>query len=284
MYKLRLSLVMFIWGSIGIFSRNIDLSPIQLAFFRAVIALPVLLLIIKIKKQTIVLNNIKPYIISGILIGLAWAALFYGYKYSSISSAIIIYNMCPVYVIIAAPFILKEKISNTQLIIIIIAFIGLFITVGTNQINETTTLGIILSGISGILYAIIVLINRKNNQQIDSSISTFVQIISATVILIPFMIGEGHIEKILSISINDTLLLSILGIVHTGIAYMIYFSVYEEMTSIDIVTYSYLEPIFGIILSIIFIGEQLTLPQIIGGIMILGSTFVGEYIKFKKIL
>jgi drug/metabolite transporter (DMT)-like permease len=54
------------------------------------------------------------------------------------------------------------------------------------------------------------------------------------------------------------------------------------MKSLEIVLYSYLEPLFGILFSVIFIGEKLTVLQIIGGILILGSTYIGEILKDKK--
>ena len=55
------------------------------------------------------------------------------------------------------------------------------------------------------------------------------------------------------------------------------------MKSVEIVSYSYLEPLFGILFSVIFVGESLTFPQIIGGILILGSTFIGEMLKDRKL-
>ena len=71
----------------------------------------------------------------------------------------------------------------------------------------------------------------------------------------------------------------LLGIVHTGVAYTMFFSLYANMKSVEIVSYSYLEPLFGIVFSVIFVGETLTFHQIIGGILILGSTYIGERMK-----
>jgi drug/metabolite transporter (DMT)-like permease len=75
----------------------------------------------------------------------------------------------------------------------------------------------------------------------------------------------------------------LLGVLHTGVAYTLFFSVYAHMKSVEIVSYSFLEPLFGILFSVIFLGETLTFPQIAGGILILGSTYIGELLKGRKL-
>lgn len=284
MNKVKLTVVMFLWGSIGLFARYIDLSPIQIAFYRAVLSLPVLIGMVRLNSKRVVMvkKSVLLYVLSGVLIGLAWVALFYGYKNTSISSVIIIYNMCPVYVMLAAPFVLKEKLNFFQITIISMSFLGLILIVGAVEFSSSNLLGIILSGVSGLMYAVIILINRRIEVKIESNAATLIQMVSAVIVLIPFVIVEGDIGKILTLDIRGLLFMLMLGVVHTGIAYSMYFSTYHYMKSIDIVAYSYLEPVFGIILSVFFIGEVLTIEQYIGGILILGSTSFGEYMKARK--
>lgn len=280
MNKIKLLLVMIIWGSLGVFTRYIPLSALSLAFLRALIALPILFLIMKMKKtEPINLHHLKPYLFSGVLLGFGWLTLFYGFKHTSISSAVIIYNMCPVYVMIFAPLILKEAISKIQIAVILISFFGLFMIVGHNILEGYGYMGLTLSAISGMLYATIVLINRSIKYRVDNQTATFVQIFTAMIVLLPFVIVEGNILMILNVDVIAIIYIILLGVLHTGIAYSIFFSLYAHMKSVEIVAYSYLEPLFGILFSVIFTGETLTIPQIFGGILILGSTFIGERFK-----
>lgn len=93
MNRIKLVLVMIIWGSLGVFTRSIPLSALSLAFLRAFIALPVLFVVMKMKKSDKVKwPLLKPYLISGVLLGFGWLTLFYGFKHTSISSAVMIYN------------------------------------------------------------------------------------------------------------------------------------------------------------------------------------------------
>jgi len=284
MNRVKLVLVMIIWGSLGVFTKSIPLSALSLAFLRALIALPVLFVVMKMKKaEKVNISLLKPYIISGILLGFGWLTLFYGFKHTSISSAVMIYNMCPVYVMIAAPLILKEIISKVQIAVIFISVLGLFLIVGHNILEGYGYMGMVLSAISGMLYAAIVLINRSIRVRVDNQTATFVQIFTAMIILLPFVLIDGSILTVVGLDFTAVIYTILLGVLHTGVAYTLFFSLYTHMKSVEIVAYSYLEPLFSILFSVIFVGELLTLPQIIGGMLILGSTYVGEILKDREL-
>ncbi|VBB05886.1 Hypothetical protein LUCI_1097 [Lucifera butyrica] len=284
MNRIKLVLVMIIWGSLGVFTRSIPLSALSLAFLRAFIALPVLFIVMKMKKaDKVKWQLLMPYLISGVLLGFGWLTLFYGFKHTSISSAVIIYNMCPVYVMIFAPLVLKETISKIQIAVIFISFLGLFLIVGHNLSEGYGYMGLVLSAISGMLYATIVLINRSIKVRVDNQTATFVQILTAMIVLLPFVLIDGNIFTVVNLDAMAVIYAILLGILHTGVAYTIFFSLYEHMKSVEIVSYSFLEPLFGILFSVIFIGETLTFAQIIGGILILGSNYIGEMLKDRKL-
>ncbi|WP_438445100.1 DMT family transporter [Gorillibacterium sp. sgz5001074] len=284
MDRLRLTLVMVVWGSIGVFTRHIELSPFVLAFLRAVIALPVLL-VLGIRRpagQRVTFRQTKPYLVSGALIGLAWAALFYGFQNTNVSTAVIIYNMCPVYVMLVAPFVLKERLTRLRMGIVGFSFIGLCLVVGTGGfgaagLSSQGMWGMILSGVSGMLYAAIVIINRKAANQVDHTLATLLQMGAAGLVLLPFVLAEGEWGQVLAADGTAILLTCILGVVHTGLAYSLYFSTYHRVSSIEIASYGYLEPVFGIVFSVLLLGETFALTQLIGGLMILGSTYWGEW-------
>lgn len=281
MNRLKLALVMVIWGSLGVFTRSIPLSALSLAFLRAFIALPVLLIGMK-KTGGVQWPQLRPYIASGVLLGFGWLSLFYGFKHTSISSAVIVYNMCPVYVMILAPLILKETISKVQIAVIFASMLGLILIVGHDLSEGYAALGLMLSALSGMFYAVIVLVNRGVKNRVDTQTATFTQVFTAMVVLLPFVLIDGNIFTVVRLDAQAIAFTILLGVLHTGVAYTLFFSVYSQMKSVEIVSYSYLEPLFGILFSVVFTGERLTLPQIAGGILILGSTFVGEMLKDRK--
>ncbi len=284
MNRAKLILVMVLWGSLGVFTKSIPLSALHLAFLRALIALPVLFLAMKLKKRTVAIRPKQyiPYVLSGVLLGFGWLTLFYGYKDTSIASAVIIYNMCPVYVMIAAPLLFKESISKIQIAVIVASFIGLFLIVGSNFLHGSGITGMLLSGLSGMIYATIVLLNRNIKQRIPNQTATFVQILTAMLVLLPFVLLDGNGLQVFQLDASAIFYTVLLGVLHTGVAYTLFFSVYEHMQSVEIVTYSYFEPLSGILFGVIFLSETMSLTQIAGGVLILGSTYAGEILKNRR--
>jgi drug/metabolite transporter (DMT)-like permease len=282
MNRIKLALVMVIWGSLGVFTRSIPLSALSLAFLRAFIALPVLFAAMMVKKgEPVKWTALRPYILSGALLGFGWLSLFYGFKNTGVSSAVIVYNMCPVYVMIAAPLVLKEKISRIQAAVIVVSFVGLFLTVVHNLTEGYGYAGLALSALSGMLYAVIVLLNRSVKVRVNTQTATFVQIFTAMLVLLPFVLADGDILNVARLDAGAVVFTILLGLLHTGAAYTMFFSVYASMKSVEIVSYSYLEPLFAILFSVLFAGERLTALQLIGGILILGSTYIGELVKSR---
>jgi len=292
MDRFKIIFVMIIWGSVGIFAKYIPLSPILLAFSRAIISIPVILILISISKNTLIkdlkLKDIKPLIFSGVLIGLAWWALFAAFKHTNIAIAILAYNMCPVYVLMLSPKLLKERLNRNHIINIVMAIIGLIIIVvpSLNQ-NDSSLWGIIFGIISGLLYSFIVIVNRRSSNSVDPLSSTLIQMIAASCTLFPIVLLEKPIIQLFSIGTHGLIMLLILGIFHTGIGFSIYFSSYKTLSAISVALLSYLEPVFGICFGVIFLRESLTIWQIVGGVLILGSTVfekLGSYQKKERSL
>lgn len=287
--RLLLSFCMLLWGSLSLFTRNINLSAPELAFTRAFFSLPILYLVykIKIKKKVKIPKKIFfYYLLSGALIGFAWTGLFNAYEYTTVSNAVLIYNMCPVYVIILSHFLLNEKITLTKIITIIGCFGGLILLINNEiDINSISTQGVIWALCSGILYAIIVIMNKKANSfnvKLDTIAITLIQFIGTSIILLPYQIINNTFSHYLKLDPVEIRLLIILVVIHTAFTYIIYFAMYKKLSAIEIVSFSYLEPLFAIFLSIIVLNEPMYTNQIIGGIMILGFTFYGEFYKNKK--
>jgi RarD protein len=279
---------MILWGSVGVFARYIPLTPILLAFSRAVISIPVISIIIFSSKKKLIKNfklkDIKLLISSGVLIGLAWWALFTAFKYTNISAAILAYNMCPIYVLLLSPRILKEKLKREHIINIVLAVIGLIVIVFPSLNKGGSNFSGILFGIiSGLLYSFIVIINRKTSNGTDAISSTFIQMISTSCILLPIVLMENPIIQLSSLNTNGVIMLLILGVLHTGIGFLIYFSSYKALSATSIALLSYLEPVFGIFFGVILLKEQLTVWQVIGGFLILGSTVFEKLGSYKKV-
>ena len=279
--KLTLASAMFIFGTIGIFRKYIPLPSSVIALSRGVIGTLFLLLAVLLKKDKIsfkaVKNNLWQLILSGILIGFNWIFLFEAYRYTTVATATLCYYMAPIFVILASPLILKEKLTCKKIICVNVALIGMVFVSGILQTGFSAAKelkGVLLGLMAALFYAVIILINKKI-QNISAYDKTILQLGSAAIVLLPYTLLT---ENISSITITPFVgaMLCITGVVHTGVAYAIYFSVMDKLKAQTVALFSYIDPVVAIILSALFLREKMNLWSAVGAILVLSATLISE--------
>lgn len=284
--KFKLVTAMLIFGSIGIFVKKINLSSSEIAFLRGVIGSVFLLGASFFVRQKPSFKSIKEngqlLIVSGAAIGLNWIFLFESYKYTTISNATISYYFAPIFVMILAPFVLKEKLTPLKVGCIITAMIGLFLIVnigGNTASSYNHTVGILFGLSAAALYASVILMN-KFIKDLSGYETTLVQLIVAALVLLPYILMKEHMS-FSDLNSTSILFILILGILHTGIAYFLYFTAVKELKGQTIAVLSYIDPISAVIIAAIFLGESMDFVQMVGGALILSSTFLSERLEVK---
>ena len=281
--KLMLSVSMMIFGTIGVFTRNIAVSSGELALYRAVLAAALLLGYFIVTKQTIDLKAIKKELVlllcSGVAMGINWILLFEAYKHTTISAATLSYYFAPVIVTVACPILFRERITKKQGLCFVLSTLGLVLIIGFEGINSGSNhfLGIMLGLGAALFYATVILLNKfiKNVEGIQR---TFLQFLSAICILIPYVFATGGIH-LDTLPVNGWICLLIVGLIHTGITYCMYFSSLKELDGQEVAILSYLDPLVAVVISVTILGEPLGILQLFGGILILGCTLWNEIDK-----
>lgn len=279
--KIKLITSMLIFGSIGVFVKNINLSSEKLAFFRAAIGSLFLICAAFLRKEEVsfsaIRNNLILLICSGVALGLNWIFLFQAYKYTTVPKATLSYYFAPMFVILLSPVVLKEKISLSKIACVIGAILGLFLilNVSLGDSNNTSNLKGIFYGLLGAgLYASVILMN-KFIRKLSGFETTLIQLIMAGVVLLIGTISKGGLT-LSNITVKEWIFIGIVGMIHTGIAYLLYFTSVKDLNGQSIAILSYIDPISAVIFSAIFLSETMTIVQIIGGVLILGSAFLSE--------
>ncbi len=280
--KFRIIISMLIWGTIGVFVREISLSSLEIAFFRALIGsvfLGSVSLITKVKiEREILKKNLWFLLFSGIALGINWILLFQAMKYTTISNAILSYYFAPVFIIVFSAILFKEKIVPRNIFYLMVSLLGLFMIMRTNSmvvIEGYNHIKGILYGLGGaVIYAVIVILN-KSIKGLSGIHTTLVQLAIATLALVPFVVGNNS-SQISSLDTRAWIFIITLGIVHTGIAYFLYFSSIKNVKGKTVALLSYLDPIMAITISFLFLGESMNIFQIIGGILILSASYLSE--------
>lgn len=276
--ELKNIIAMIIFGTIGIFVRYISLSSGEIALFRALIASIIIMIYKFIKEKKISFGELKRDILflflSGVAIGFNWILLFEAYKYTTVSIATLSYYFAPVIVMVVCPILFKERITIKQIMYFIMATIGLIMVINVKSIDKSNNIGIAFGLGAAVLYAAVIILNKfiKNVTGIDR---TLIQFIAAIIVLLPYILGTTGIN-IGSLKPNSIISLLILGIIHTGFAYCLYFSSLKDLEGQEAAILSYIDPLVAIIISLTILGEAITLLQIIGGLIILSFTLLNE--------
>lgn len=283
--RTKLILAMTIFGTIGIFVRYIPLPSSVIACVRGFVGVAFLLLVTFFKKSKISFKDIKKnlllLVISGAFIGINWILLFEAYRYTTVATATLCYYMAPIFVTIASPFILKEKITPKKGLCVLTALIGMvfvsgIIGSGSLQINVP---GILCGLGAAFFYACVILLN-KHLKDISSYDMTMTQLLVAAVVILPYTLLTAEFS-VADLDIKALACLLIVGVIHTGFAYMIYFSSMSSLKAQTVAIFSYIDPVIAIILSALLLREKMGIFGVIGAILILGSTLLSE-INFKK--
>lgn len=286
--KLMMIGAMTIFGTIGIFRKYIPLPSSTLALARGVIGtLFLLMLVLVIKKQKLsaeaIKRNLVCLVVSGALIGFNWILLFEAYQYTTVAIATLCYYMAPVIVIVVSPFLFKEKLTPLKAICVLVALIGMVFVSGIPQsgfggISELK--GILLGLGAALLYAIVVILNQYI-RDINAYDKTIMQLGTAAIAILPYTLLTEPLSGI-SFTPFAVLMLFVVGIVHTGIAYTLYFGSMSGLKTQTIALFSYIDPVVAIILSAVILHENIGLYGIIGAVLVLGSTLVSELAGEKK--
>lgn len=283
-HTIKIIIAMLIWGSIGIFVKHVKLPSIDIVFLRASIA-SCFLLLCKIavnsksgegKKVGRNRKDIILILVSGVILAFNWILLFQAYKYTTITNATLSYYLAPVFVILLSPIVLGESLSIKNILAVITAMIGLSIIVthqgGINNGHYSHFTGIMFGIAAAMLYAGVVLLNKSINA-FEAFEKTLLQILVSALVLLPYIIYKHDIHIT---DLKTLLIIVILGVVHTGIAYLLYFSSVEHVSVQRVSLYSYIDPLSAVVFGTIFLGEPIGIYHVLGGALILTSTFLGS--------
>lgn len=271
---------MVIFGTIGILRRFIPYSSGFVALARGVIGAVFLLAVLAASGKkpdfAAIRKNAGKLLLSGTALGFNWILLFESYNFTSVATATLCYYLAPILVILASPFVLQEKLTGRKLLCTLAALVGMVLVSGVTDtgFSGSGELRGIACGLgAAVLYATVMLTNRKISG-LGPYDKTIAQLLLASLVMLPYVLADGGNGQ--GFSWLPVLLLAVAGIVHTGIAYWLYFGAMGQLKAQTVALYSYIDPILAIVLSMVVLGEPMTLPAAIGAVMILGTAYLSE--------
>lgn len=278
--RMSLAASMAIFGTLAPFVRNISVSSGELALYRAVLAAALIGIYFLATGQKLPVKSLGHelplLLISGVAMGINWILLFEAYKYTTVAISTLSYYFAPVIVTAVCPFLFKEKLTGKQILCFLMSTLGLSLVIGITNLGSggNDGLGIAFGLGAAVFYAAVILLN-KFIRGIAGIQRTFLQFLAAIAVLTPYVLLTGGIT-LGSLSGTGLICLLIVGIVHTGITYCLYFSSLKELPGQEAAILSYIDPLVAVVIGVLVLGEPLSWQQLIGGGLILGFTLWNE--------
>ncbi len=272
---------MLIWGSIGVFRRQIPVASAFLAFSRGMLG-GLFLLGFQLLFKKGGFRALRPRVLlalcaSGAAMGFNWILLFEAYSYTSVSAATLCYYMQPTIVTLLSPLLFQERLTRKKLLCAAVSLAGMALVSGVfggAAPPEGHIKGVLLALGAALLYSTVVIMNKKLSG-VDAYSKTTVQLLSAGAVMLPYLLLSGSFPEA-SVSVSTLALLLAVGLIHTGLAYLLYFGSIGDLKAQSVAILSYIDPVAALLFSAVFLGEALSIPALIGAALIIGSAVVSE--------
>ena len=279
LYLLELNFAVFLFGGAGLFGKILNYPASTIVFFRVLFSSVTLFFFIKIKGVKFNLFDKKSYyelILTAFLLSFHWITFFQSVKVSTVAIALLSYSTFPVFISIIEPIFFKTKILVREILIAAISFIGIFILTHSYSLSSPEFEGVLLGVISGLLFALLSILNRRTVRKNGALLTTFYQHLFSIPLLLPSLI---FLNK--SFSFNDFMYFVLLGSLFTAVAHLLYINSLVRFKAFISGIFATLEPIYGAIFAFFIIKEVPSINTVLGGIIILTAS-ISAIIFSKK--
>ncbi|MCI6738086.1 MAG: EamA family transporter [Intestinibacter sp.] len=273
-FKYIFSLLLF--GSNGIVASYIALSSYEIVFFRTLIGSLLLISVFIFSRREVSFKKYKKHtffvVLSGIAMGLSWMFVYEAYKQIGVSIASLVFYCGPIIVMIVSPILFKEKLTLPKILGFITVFCGVFLVNGQISHGGNIKFGLFCGTMAALMYSLMIIFNKQAKDIVGLENST-IQLVAGFVVVAVF-IGIKQ-RFVIDVPASSWIPIFILGSVNTAIGCYLYFSSICELPVQTVAVCGYLEPLSAVVFSVLILGEVMSLPQIIGAVMIIcGAIFV----------
>ena len=276
---LQLNFAVLIISTSGALGRFIELPVPLIIALRACLGAIPLILFCKFKKFSfnIQKKDRSTIIISSILMGTHWIAYFISLKLSNVAIGMLSVFTYPVITAFLEPIILKNKFKKSNLILGLMVLVGIYFLVPEFSLENDYFKAIGFGVFSALCYSIRNIFMKQKASEYEGSILMVYQLIIISILLAPvfFIYDMTGLEA----SIPALLILAFLT---TATGHTLFIYSFRNFTISTASIISSIQPVYGIIIGMIILGEYPLLNTIFGGILILGTVMIESIRSFKN--
>jgi drug/metabolite transporter (DMT)-like permease len=280
-----LHLIVLVWGFTGILGREISLGPFLLVWWRVLIAVVTIAILIAVTGTNVrsEKRDLMRFAGVGLLTAAHWVCFFASIKFSKISVALVVLSTSALFVSIIHPALKREAPKRYEMLLGIVVVAGIFLIF---KFESEYTVGILLSLLAAFLAALFSTLNARLVATYQPTQMAFWEMLFAFAGLSVYLVitGDGH-ELFNPPSYRDFQLLLLLGVLCTGVAFIVSIRVMRVLSPFTCALAINMEPVYTILLALLLYGsdEQMSPQFYMGGLVIISTLFLDTWLKQRQL-
>lgn len=256
-----------------------EVSPetiISLRLILAIILLTIVALITKSDFSINLKNHLRILLLAAVAVFHLWIQIT-GLKYTTAANTGWIIGTAPIFIALLGFIFLKEKLTSIKISGIVISFVGLLFLFGKGNplnIDLVKNIGDLLVLFSSFTWGVYSIINKKISLNYSPLLTILYLFILMALIIIPFNINQKAVDSIIHLSTIGWISILFLGLLCSGVSYVIWAYSLREMESAKVGAYLYLEPFVTVLTAWLFLKEEITLLMVFSGLLIIFGVYL----------
>ena len=278
--RLKYIIALVLYGTIGTFLRYVDVPSEIVVMCRGILGSAFILAFLAVRKRkpdrAAIRANLVWLVISGVSLGLNWIFLFAAYLHTTVAIASLCNYVAPIFVVMIAPVVFHEPLNRRKVPCVIAAFAGIALVSGFWKGAAGSVAGVLMGIMAAVCFVFILICNR-NMRGINAYDKSIAQLIISAVTVLPYVLAR-NLGSAIQWNFRSVALILILGLVHTGVAYCLYFSSIATLPVQTVAILGYLEPLVSVLCSAVILREHMDVWGWLGAVLILGAAILSETI------
>ena len=268
-------LSMLIFGTNGLLVSRLSLSASQVVLLRTLLGGVLLTGLVLLRggfDRASVRAEAVPLLLGGAALGANWVALFEAYRLLNISLATLIYYTAPMLILLFSPLLFREKLNGAKITAICAVAVGLVCISGSIAFGGLSAHGLLTALLSALFYAALIVFNKRI-ERTGGLQTAAIELDVAFLVVLLYVLSTSTFPRPLR---SDLPAVAVIGLVNTGLAYLLYFSGLQKLPAQSVALISYVDPVSALLFSALFLHEALTPLQLFGAVLIIGGALFGE--------
>ncbi len=262
-------LAVLLFGAAGLFGKLIHVSSTIIVFgrtFFAAVSLIILLIVFKERIRCHRKKDVLIFIFMGAILATHWVTFFHSIQISTVATGLLSFSSFPVFVTFLEPLFFNHKLRVMDIIISFIVVAGLLLILPEFNCSNNLTLGVFWGVISGFTFAVLTLLNRSYVSRYSALTLSLYQNGFACALLFPFTIS-----MLPTVTLIESGQLMLLGTIFTAMAHTLFIHGMNNVKAHLASVIACLEPVYGILFSLLILQAFPSLREIIGGSILISA-------------